>query len=152
MTHVAATMMAQSGDMFANQTPNGDVMAPPSPTTSPNFGTHVFPRICPMLPEMAVKMMANSDVAVHTMGAIPNPNLNTGIMIVPPPMPSMPDSTPMTRPMVSALTRGTTPTPNMPPPMRLLVAHIQLDGAGHAWVDRACRVRISHGRRSIFTM
>ncbi len=62
-----------------------------------------------MLPEMAVKMMANSDVAVHTTGVMPKPSLNTGIMMVPPPMPSMPDNTPMPSPTASAAMSGTTP-------------------------------------------
>ena len=43
-------------------------------------------------------MMANSEVAVLASGLSPNARRNTGTMMVPPPMPRSPDSTPTKTP------------------------------------------------------
>ena len=43
-------------------------------------------------------MMVNSEVAVDMSGLRPNARRNTGTMMVPPPMPKSPESTPMNTP------------------------------------------------------
>ena len=49
-------------------------------------------------PARDVGTMANSEVAVACSAAMPNPRRNTGSITMPPPIPSMPESTPTPKP------------------------------------------------------
>lgn len=98
MTTAQATMVAHSGDWKDSHTPSGDVNAPPKPAATPSRTTQEPLRIWLMTPDMDVGMMVKREVAVAPKAGSPKPSLNTGTRIVPPPMPSIPESTPTPKP------------------------------------------------------
>ena len=97
----ATTMISHAGEMFAKRTPSVEVQAPAIPMARPSLGIHVFSRRCVMRPDTDVGMMANSDVAVETTAERPNTKRNSGIITVPPPTPSIPESTPTPTPAMA---------------------------------------------------
>ena len=98
MIKAMTSMTSHAGEAFAKSTPSGETNAPAMPATTPSLGTQVRLRMCVTKPVMDVGMMVNSEVAVEQMAGRPKPRRSKGTITVPPPIPNMPENTPMIRP------------------------------------------------------
>ena len=113
MTRPAANMMAHAGEIEARYTPTGEARAPAMPAPTPTGMMQVLLRMWVMHPEIEMNTIENSEVAVAPIAGKPKPKRKAGTMMVPPPTPSMPESTPIPTPTIAATIRPTMTDPVM---------------------------------------